>query len=191
MPTEDSGAQQSTSNGSGEPDGQKHPADSSQMASPVRNIVMELGIDTESGAIGLGYSPDNGVHFYVTDTVKGRKYRQEDGDHIWPYLQSKLWPAIKPEVEKYVGKTTDNPSAPASGAVTWLDIQNKPDLVTETELSQKLTDFKKSLPTPSEADMRLSQRLKPTPRRSQTCKGSWTAMPRKLTIKLTQLRLAT
>lgn len=153
MPTEDSEAQQPTSSTSGEPDGQKHPADSSQMTSPVRNIVMELGIDTESGAIGLGYSPDNGVHFYVTDTVKGRKYRQEDGDHIWPYLQSKLWPAIKPEVEKYVGKATDNPSTPTSGAVTWLDIQNKPDLVTETELTQKLTDFKKSLPTPSEADL--------------------------------------
>ena len=102
---------------------------------------------------GLGISIDNGATWKAYYGPGGRIYYQEDGDRLWPFLESKLWPAIKPEVEKYVGKTTDNPSTPTSGAVTWLDIQNKPDLVTETELTQKLTDFKKSLPTPSEADL--------------------------------------
>lgn len=61
----------------------------------LQNIVMEPGIDTESGAYGLGYSPDNGATFKVTNTVKGRKYRQEDADHLWEFLKPKVENLIK------------------------------------------------------------------------------------------------
>lgn len=54
----------------------------------IRGIVSQPGFDTESGIWGYGYSPDNGEHFYVNDTVFGRKYRQKDADRLWPYLQN-------------------------------------------------------------------------------------------------------
>lgn len=57
-------------------------------------IVMDKGIDSESGQIGYGYSPDNGKTFFVTNTIKGRKFRQEDADRLWKFL--------KPMIEKLV-----------------------------------------------------------------------------------------
>lgn len=48
-----------------------------------KQIVLEWGRDTETGVWGKGYSPDNGEHFYVTDTTFGRKYRSSDADGLW------------------------------------------------------------------------------------------------------------
>lgn len=54
-------------------------------------IINQFGTDTNEPSVqGLGYSPDNGVHFYVTDTIQGRKYRQEDADRLWKYLEPKI-----------------------------------------------------------------------------------------------------
>lgn len=55
-----------------------------------RQIIGEAGYDTDSGIYGLGRSYDNGKTFHVMDTVYGRIYRQQDGDSIWPFLQSKI-----------------------------------------------------------------------------------------------------
>lgn len=52
--------------------------------------MLEWGQDTDSRLWGMGYSPDNGEHFYVLNTTYGRKYRQEDGDRIWPFLNAKV-----------------------------------------------------------------------------------------------------
>ncbi|WP_314737065.1 hypothetical protein [Limosilactobacillus urinaemulieris] len=86
-------------------------------------IVNQFGTDTDEPNVqGLGYSPDNGVHFYVNDTIKGRKYRQEDADRLWPYLK------------KYIGGS----SGTVTGSIKWADILDKPNLVTEDELNQRL-----------------------------------------------------
>ena len=50
-------------------------------------IAMDKGIDSETGQIGYGYSPDNGKTFFVTNTIKGRKFRQEDADRLWKFLE--------------------------------------------------------------------------------------------------------
>ena len=55
-----------------------------------KQIVLEWGQDTDSRLWGMGYSSDNGEHFYVLNTTYGRKYRQEDGDRIWPFLNAKV-----------------------------------------------------------------------------------------------------
>lgn len=128
----------------------------------VRAIVEQPGFDTESGIWGYGYSPDNGEHFYVLETVWGRKYRQEDADRIWPYLKkfvkdqlgnavagSVSWDNItdKPDValKSDIPKTIDwadvmnKPTFDTTGKVTitslpWSAITEKPDLVTQDEL---------------------------------------------------------
>lgn len=56
----------------------------------IQGIVLDPGYDTESNIWGYGYSPDNGQHFYVINTVYGRKYRQEDADRLLPFLEGKL-----------------------------------------------------------------------------------------------------
>lgn len=87
-----------------------------------RQIAMEAGYDTETGIYGKGYSPDNGKTFCVTDTTFGRRYRQEDADRIWPYLQSKIG-------------TADSSGGTTSQTVTWDDIQNKPDVALKSDLT--------------------------------------------------------
>lgn len=98
----------------------------------IRGIVSQPGFDTESGIWGYGYSPDNGEHFYVNDTVFGRKYRQEDADRLWQYLQG--------FVSKQIASAV---------SLTWDNIKGKPNLV----LRSDLPDFnqfalKKDLPAP-------------------------------------------
>ena len=63
-------------------------------------IVMDKGIDSETGQIGYGYSPDNGKTFFVTNTIKGRKFRQEDADRLWKFL--------KPMIEKLLEEKFEN-----------------------------------------------------------------------------------
>lgn len=91
----------------------------------IRAIINEPGYDTESGIYGFGYSPDNGAHFYVTNTVWGRKYRQEDGERLWPYLQSFVSTQISKSVK-----------------INWADIEDKPDMdhyYTKDEVDSKIT----------------------------------------------------
>lgn len=98
----------------------------------IQPIMLQPGYDTETNIYGLGYSPDNGVHFYVTYTMFGRKYRQEDADRLWQYLQGFVIKQIRDAV-----------------SLTWDNIKGKPDLV----LRSDLPDFnqfalKKDLPAP-------------------------------------------
>lgn len=65
----------------------------------TQGIVNQPGIDSDDGVWGYGYSPDNGEHFYVTDTIKGRKFRQEDADRLWKYLEPKVKELIKEKGE--------------------------------------------------------------------------------------------
>lgn len=98
----------------------------------IQPIMLQPGYDTETNIYGLGYSPDNGVHFYVTYTMFGRKYRQEDADRLWQYLQGFVSKQIHDAV-----------------SLTWDNIKGKPDVV----LRSDLPDFnqfalKKDLPAP-------------------------------------------
>ena len=80
-------------------------------------IILDRGTDSELGIVGLGYSPDNGEHFFVTNTIKGRVFRQRDVDMLWPLLVDRI-------------KSTMS--------IKWDDIQDKPVLVTKVELDQRL-----------------------------------------------------
>ena len=98
----------------------------------IQPIMLQPGYDTETNIYGLGYSPDNGVHFYVTYTTFGAKYRQEDADRLWKYLQGFVTKQIHDAV-----------------SLTWDNIKGKPDVV----LRSDLPDFnqfalKKDLPAP-------------------------------------------
>ena len=98
----------------------------------IQPIMLQPGYDTETNIYGLGYSPDNGVHFYVTYTMFGRKYRQDDADRLWQYLQG------------FVSK-----QIASAMSLTWDNIKGKPDLA----LRSDLPDFnqfalKKDLPAP-------------------------------------------
>ena len=98
----------------------------------IQPIMLQPGYDTETNIYGLGYSPDNGVHFYVTYTTFGAKYRQEDADRLWKYLQGFVTKQIASAV-----------------SLTWDNIKDKPNLV----LRSDLPDFnqfalKKDLPAP-------------------------------------------
>ncbi len=98
-----------------------------------RAIILDYGIDTETGVYGRGYSYDNGKTFYVTDTTYGRKYRQEDADRIAPFLKKYFNPA-GPDLKKYFG------SGPITSSIAWADILDKPDLATQDDLKAiKLT----------------------------------------------------
>lgn len=112
------------SGGSGDDSGGSHDDDVPEPPSGevYRQIAMEAGYDTETGIYGKGYSPDNGKTFCVTDTTFGRRYRQEDADRIWPYLQSKIG-------------TADSSDGTTSQTVTWDDVQNKPDVALKSDLT--------------------------------------------------------
>lgn len=86
-----------------------------------RMIILDRGTDSELGIVGLGYSPDNGEHFYVTNTIKGRVFRARDVDMIWPLLVDKIKSVM---------------------SLRWDQIQGKPILVTKTELDQRLSSLK-------------------------------------------------
>lgn len=88
----------------------------------IRGIVSQPGFDTESGIWGYGYSPDNGEHFYVNDTVFGRKYRQEDADRLWPYLKDFVSEQLASAI-----------------SLDWNNIKNKPDVAFKTDLENLAT----------------------------------------------------
>ena len=99
-----------------------------------RQIAMEAGYDTETGIYGKGYSPDNGKTFCVTDTTFGRRYRQEDADRIWPYLQNKI------------GTSDSSSSGTGNQTVTWDDVQNKPNVALKSDLTWDNIQDKPTLP---------------------------------------------
>ena len=88
----------------------------------IRGIVSQPGFDTESGIWGYGYSPDNGEHFYVNDTVFGRKYRQKDADRLWPYLKDFVSEQLASAI-----------------SLDWNNIKNKPDVALRTDLENLAT----------------------------------------------------
>lgn len=90
-----------------------------------RFIVDEPGIDTELGIKGRGYSPDNGQTFIVQHTIDGTVYRLLDAQHLYPLL--------KPMFDKIYG--------PVEASLHWANILDKPDLVTESELDSKLSQY--------------------------------------------------
>lgn len=95
----------------------------------IQGIVLQSGYDTETGQWGYGYSYDNGLHFFVINTVFGRKYRQEDADRLWPYLR------------RYVNSSS---TGTITGSIEWANILNKPDLVTKSELNTRLSQLSSS-----------------------------------------------
>ncbi len=82
-----------------------------------RMIILDQGTDTELGIVGLGYSPDNGTHFFVTNTIRGRVFRKQDIETLWPLLKDKIQSVMD-----------------GSLSVSWADIQNKPDVATQEDL---------------------------------------------------------
>lgn len=94
----------------------------------VRQIILHAGYDTETGIYGLGCSFDNGATFKVYWTIYGQKFYQEDADRLWPFLKDKIGDIKNGSLN-----------------VTWNDIQNKPSLVTSSELEARLDN----LPAPT------------------------------------------
>ena len=97
-----------------------------------RLIAMDQGIDSELGIVGLGYSPDNGLHFFVTNTIKGRVFRQEDADRLWPFMKGFVSRQIKESL-----------------VVTWDAIKGKPNVALKSDLPN-LSEYalKEDIPAP-------------------------------------------
>lgn len=97
-----------------------------------RLIAMDQGIDSELGIVGLGYSPDNGLHFFVTNTIKGRVFRQEDADRLWPFMKGFVSRQIKESL-----------------VVNWDDIKGKPNVALKSDLPN-LSEYalKEDIPAP-------------------------------------------
>lgn len=81
----------------------------------VKSIILKPML--VNGIYGLGNSLDNGVTNKIYWTIYGRKYYQEDADHLWPFLIDKI-------------KETTGGSL----NISWNDIQNKPDVATQADL---------------------------------------------------------
>lgn len=105
----------------------------SNTAAPIRFIVDEPGIDTEFGIKGRGYSPDNGQHFFVQNTTKGRIFRLLDAQRLYPLL--------KPMFDQVYG-------GPVETSLHWVDILDKPDLVLKSDLPDlSIYALKKDVPS--------------------------------------------
>lgn len=81
------------------------------------------GVDSSGlgGGKTLGYSTD-GKNFYAALWPGGFVFRQNDADQMWELIKDKIkFPEIKQKIE-------------------WTNILNKPALVTETELNQRLSN---------------------------------------------------
>lgn len=81
-----------------------------------KQIVLEWGRDTETGVWGKGYSPDNGEHFYVTDTTFGRKYRSSDADGLW---NNGMHEKVKEKVNQEITNTVEPAIKQADSAVAY------------------------------------------------------------------------
>ena len=120
----------------------------------IQPIMLQPGYDTETNIYGLGYSPDNGVHFYVTYTTFGAKYRQEDADRLWKYLQGFVTKQIASAV-----------------SLTWDNIKGKPDVALKTDIPS-LTDYAKKSDLPKLDDYAKKTDIPKTPDLSVYAKKS-------------------
>lgn len=94
-----------------------------------KQIVLEWGQDTDSLIWGMGYSPDNGDHFYVLNTTYGRKYRIEDGDRIWPFIVDKVKAVLD------WSNITNKPDLALKTDLTWSNITGKPDVALKSDVA--------------------------------------------------------
>lgn len=94
-----------------------------------KQIVLEWGQDTDSLIWGMGYSPDNGEHFYVLNTTYGRKYRTEDGDRIWPFLVNKVKAVLD------WSNITNKPDLALKTDLTWSNVTGKPDVALKSDVA--------------------------------------------------------
>lgn len=84
----------------------------------VAAIINEPGYDTDDPDVfGYGYSPDNGEHFYVQQTIYGRKFRQKDADRLWPFLKSFVSEQLSQSIN-----------------FTWDNIKGKPNLALKSDI---------------------------------------------------------
>lgn len=82
----------------------------------VKLIIGEIGRDTQTGIIGRGYSFDNGNTFYVTDTIYGRLYTQNDADGLW---NNGLHEKVKEKVNREITNTVEPAIKQADSAVAY------------------------------------------------------------------------
>lgn len=75
------------------------------------------------------YSP-NGVDKIPAISPRGLEFDQPAADRLWPYLK------------KYVGGNSGTTTI--TGSLKWADILDKPDLVTESELNQRIANIASS-----------------------------------------------
>lgn len=94
-----------------------------------KQIVLEWGQDTDSLIWGMGYSPDNGEHFYVLNTTYGRKYRAEDGDRIWPFIVDKVKAVLD------WSNITNKPDLALKTDLTWSNVTGKPDVALKSDVA--------------------------------------------------------
>lgn len=94
-----------------------------------KQIVLEWGQDTDSLIWGMGYSPDNGEHFYVLNTTYGRKYRTEDGDRIWPFIVDKVKAVLD------WSNITNKPDLALKTDLTWSNVTGKPDVALKSDVA--------------------------------------------------------
>lgn len=105
-----------------------------------KQIVLEWGRDTETGVWGKGYSPDNGEHFYVTDTTFGRKYRSSDVDGLWNNgLHEKVNQEITNTVEPAI-KQADSAVAYANEAVKKSRVNSQAIVEINSAVSDAVSD---------------------------------------------------
>ena len=60
-----------------------------------RLIINELMIDSETGIIGRGYSPDNGKTRHVKQSIKGNLYDDDDAKKLLPLLNKRAVSEIR------------------------------------------------------------------------------------------------
>lgn len=105
-----------------------------------KQIVLEWGRDTETGVWGKGYSPDNGEHFYVTDTTFGRKYRSTDADGLWNNgLHKKVNQEITNTVEPAI-KQADSAVAYANEAIQKSRVNSQAIVEINSAVSDAVSD---------------------------------------------------
>lgn len=95
---------------------------------PTGNSWVGWGVDSSGlgGGTTIGYSTD-GRNFYAALWPGGFVFRQNDADRMWDMIKDKF---------KNVGT-----NGPISSQIEWANILDKPELVTEEELADKLAGY--------------------------------------------------
>ena len=95
--------------------------------STYTDLFWEKVFDPTTQTWGMGYSRDNGITYKLLLNLWGRIYTEDDA--------IKLAPLLRP----YLSQTS-----PTISSIEWANILNKPELVTETELNSRLSQFSSS-----------------------------------------------